>query len=147
MANKYKVWQEKSKRWREANPEKVEEYKRSSRGKYAQLKRAAKRDERIFEITLEEYMEITEGAVCHYCHGMLSPMGYSLDRVDHLKGYTKDNVVACCGMKNGRRSRSCNFIKGRIEAAGFIYPRTVELLLELLCKENANVNKSNAAAA
>jgi hypothetical protein len=124
-----------TRKWREANLGKVDDYKRSLRGKYAQLKRAAKRAGRELAITIDEYALTQIAGLCHYCGGCLSDYGYSLDRLDHLGGYTLKNVVACCGSKNGSRQASCNMRKGHLEAIGFKYPRTVELLHELLQEE------------
>jgi hypothetical protein len=124
---------ERARLWREENPALVDKYRKSFRGRYAQLKRAAKRDGRMLEISIDDYGDfMLHNVLCFYCQGPLSDYGYNLDRKDHRKGYTHDNIVACCGMKNGRRDDSCNARKGRLEQAGFEYPRTVELMLELV---------------
>jgi hypothetical protein len=121
-----------AKKWRDANPEAVDAYNRSVNGRYAQLKRAAKRASRSLEIELEAYTQLVYSNTCHYCGGPLSEFGYSVDRLDHTKGYTKDNCVPCCGSKEGERQKSCNMRKGHLECIGFTYPRTVELLMELI---------------
>lgn len=127
-------------KWRLENPEVVDRYARSVEGRYCQLKRAAKRGNREFTITVEQYRELLATGVCFYCGGPLSDYGYSLDRQDHHKGYTLDNVVPCCGSKNGSRQESCNLKKGHLECVGFTFPRTVELLRELLAKEQHERN-------
>lgn len=121
-----------SKQWRELNPEKVSEYTHSIRGRYTQLKRGAKRTGVSMDISLAEYASMLAQTFCTYCGGSLSLTGYSIDRLDHLKGYTKGNIVVCCGVKDGSRQKSCNMRKGHLECIGFRYPRTVELLRELL---------------
>lgn len=52
-------------------------------------------------------------AACHYCAE--SPPAASLngiDRIDSTKGYTRDNVVACC--------KQCNWAKGRLTYHQFL---------------------------
>lgn len=52
-------------------------------------------------------------AVCHYCAN--SPPAASLngiDRIDSIKGYTRDNVVPCC--------KQCNWAKGRLTYQQFL---------------------------
>lgn len=124
-----------AKKWRNSNPETILAYKKSVNGKYSQLRRAAKRAGRILELSLAEYAEAVKDGICHYCKGPLSNFGYSIDRLDHKKDYSKSNSVPCCGVRYGERNSSCNMRKGHLESIGFVYPRTVELLMELLDKE------------
>lgn len=131
--------------WRKRNPEYLEKYNHSFRGRYTQLKAHAKLKSRVMELTLEDYTELVKANECAYCKAPLCKRGYGLDRVDNRLGYTKDNCVPCCGTKEGMRRKSCNFRKGTFEAMGFSHPRTVELLLELLRKDE-NVRSNSAAA-
>jgi len=62
-------------------------------------------------ITLEELTEVARVKECHYCGEELfwprsKHEGYqtNLDRKNNALGYTKENVVPCCG--------DCNFLKG-----------------------------------
>lgn len=43
---------------------------------------------------------------CTYCNGVFGQVkfGKGLDRIDHKKDYTRDNVLPCC--------RTCNRIRG-----------------------------------
>lgn len=50
--------------------------------------------------------------------------GSGIDRQDHRLGYVHGNCVPCCS--------NCNTKKGLLEAAGLVYPRTVEVLMEIL---------------
>ena len=78
-------------------------YKRTPKGQFAYLKTRAKA--RNIEVTLteQEFLE-TRGQNCCYCNDPLPEVGYGLDRIDSVKGYTADNIVPCCGV--------CNRIKG-----------------------------------
>ena len=81
-------------------------------------------------LTFEQYADLLSGNCCTYCHGPLPEAGAGLDRLDSSKGYIPGNCTACC--------RLCNTKKGRFEGMGFKYPRTVQLLLEVLALTNAN---------
>lgn len=61
----------------------------------------------MLDLTFEEYCAILAKSKlkCHYCGSKLNSTGYGLDRKDSNKGYTKDNVVTCCGMCN--RTKNC----------------------------------------
>lgn len=68
---------------------------RSNLERYKKLRRAAKKDNREFDISEAQYDSITESN-CFYCRGALPEVGYGIDRKDASRGYTLDNVVACC---------------------------------------------------
>lgn len=61
-------------------------------------------------ITYDEFLEFTKINACHYCGGDLfwpsqtkffkKGNGVNLDRKDAMFGYTKANVVTCCGRCN-----------------------------------------------
>jgi hypothetical protein len=102
-------------------------YKVASRkldAKFAQLKAQAKSRQKDFTLTKEFYFTLVTPNTCHYCGGTLPETGTGIDRIDHRTGYTAENVVPCC--------TSCNTRKGALEGAGFVYPRTVTLLQELV---------------
>jgi hypothetical protein len=107
-------------------------YYPNPKSKYTRLKSRAKKLGHKFTLTFEDYLTLIASGLCFYCRGPLSKTGGDLDRMDNKQGYTQLNCVACCGMKNGKRSLSCNVRKGHLEAAGFVYPQTVELLMDLL---------------
>jgi hypothetical protein len=95
--------------------------KGSSRFNYA-VRNAAKRN-KVWELSLELYEKLILNP-CAYCFGPVHETCIGLDRMDHRIGYVESNVVPCC--------KKCNFRKGLLEGAGFVYPRTVELTQELL---------------
>ncbi len=95
---------------------------------FSNLKSSAKRRDFEIEIDFDQYVKIVEPNECYYCRGILSACGYNIDRLDHLKGYLLGNVVPCCW--------DCNARKGALERAGFRYPRTIELLREILADLN-----------
>jgi hypothetical protein len=92
--------------------------------RYAGLKGAAKFYKRDFEITLEDYTRFVRNNACFYCSGPLPVAGYGIDRLNNLIGYVFANCVPCC--------ETCNEKKGRLEGLGFQYPRTIQLMMELL---------------
>jgi len=98
-------------------------YSRTAKGRYQHLKASAKNTHREVSITLVELEDIRLNP-CHYCSGPLPICGHGLDRLDNTKGYTKENIAPCC--------RYCNQRKGRLEQLGFKFPRTVELMKELV---------------
>lgn len=79
---------------------------------YNCLKRVCKDTNKELGITYEQFIDLTAVSVCHYCEGPVTwsernvwknGSGYNLDRKDSSKGYTKENIVVCCG--------DCNRIK------------------------------------
>lgn len=129
-----------AKKWRDAHPSIRDRYNRSVEGRYSQLKRAVKRGGFASDISLEDYRQIIDSGECFYCAGALPSFGYGLDRLDNRLGYTKHNVVPCCG---GNRKTSCNYRKGHLECAGFTYPRSVELLREIVRNDGRETNNTN----
>jgi len=92
--------------------------------RFSKLKSKTKTEGTEMSLSLEEYTEIVKDGICLYCQSDLPKWGYGLDRLDNRLGYVKENVVPCC--------KDCNDRKGALEGAGLIYPRTVEILLEIL---------------
>lgn len=62
-----------------------------------------------FNLTLQEYLPFYNSS-CFYCG---APGQISLDRLDSSLGYTKSNVVTCCGI--------CNIMKGTLSQHDFIF--------------------------
>jgi hypothetical protein len=96
----------------------------SVRRRYSVLKSTAKKLGRDFTLSQEDYGVLVANNTCHYCGGCLPQAGCGLDRQDNRMGYVHGNVVPCC--------ERCNEHKGSLEGVGFTYPRTVELLMELV---------------
>ena len=113
---------ERTKIWYEQHPDHLLGLK----PKYAIFKSKAKEFGREFNITREQYESIVSKGMCSYCLGPLPKRGYAIDRQNHNLGYVPGNCVACC--------EHCNRKKGRLEGLGLTYPRTVEVLLEILGK-------------
>lgn len=97
------------------NLKKLPEGESSFNRLYSKYKQGARSKNREFTLTTEQFREITSQH-CHYCGlppikpfdrkdgGMNGVYYYNgIDRVDNSKGYTIDNVVACC--------TECNFMK------------------------------------
>ncbi len=85
-------------------------------------KRNAKRYKRDFELSKEEFRELTKQN-CFYC-GTEPIIGYNadrrshgkylyngVDRYDNSKGYTVDNAVPCC--------KICNTMKSNLDVDAF----------------------------
>lgn len=70
--------------------------------KYSKLLIKCKSKKYDIDISKEEYEQIVNRG-CDYCGKKIDETGVSLDRKDSKKGYTKDNIVPCCG--------ACNQIK------------------------------------
>lgn len=127
----------KNRRWRLNNIEHVRESNRKNcrawrlrnpglavrRHRFSAAKSKAKYKGLLWTLTEEQHIEFLKKP-CDYCGGPLPETQIGLDRVDNQKGYELGNVVPCC--------TKCNFIKGKLEGAGFRYPRTVELMRELI---------------
>ncbi len=101
-----------------------EETKSTVWRRYSHIKAAAKKLGRDFEITIEDYARFVRNNACFYCGGSLPVAGYGIDRLNNLIGYVFANCVPCC--------ETCNEKKGRLEGLGFQYPRTIQLMMELL---------------
>jgi len=93
----------KARQWRKNNPETAKtiryEANRKPNTKYANLRQKAKQRGVLLALNREEYFKIVSSP-CFYCSGKLNETGHGLDRVNSSKGYTKDNVVPCCGKCN-----------------------------------------------
>lgn len=92
--------------------------------RYSVFKSVAKHLHRDFTLTQEDYAALVESNTCNYCGGPLPEVGYGIDRLNNRLGYVHGNVVPCC--------EQCNEKKGSLEGIGFTYPRTEELLRELI---------------
>jgi hypothetical protein len=92
--------------------------------RYSHLKATAKKFGKELTLTIEDYINWVKENACSYCGGKLPIVGYGIDRLNNKEGYTQFNVVACC--------ERCNEKKGSLEGIGFVFPRTVDLLLEML---------------
>jgi len=101
---------------------------------FAIYKSNAKRGEKNFDLTLEQFKEITSSN-CYYCNAVPSQIiGLAeisrwgdyvyngIDRKDNLIGYTNDNCVPCCNICNWAKSNRTfeefkKYIKGICENA------------------------------
>lgn len=102
------------------------EYLKHPKNQYRRLIYKAKQKSIPVSLTQQEFLEMYNNE-CFYC-GQIVNGGYGIDRLDHQLGYSKENCVRCCF--------KCNSRKGGLELAGFKYPRTIELMEELLQSEN-----------
>jgi len=116
-----------SAKYKKAHPERRKEQRmRCSRKPLPRFNRVVYRaKDRGLEwnLTFDEWFALISRN-CYYCNGSVGETGCGLDRLYYKQGYAIGNVVPCC--------KICNFKKGILERLGFTYPRTVELLKELL---------------
>lgn len=77
--------------------------------RFAEYKRSAERTGRVFEFTLEEFLEFVDKP-CFYCGEI--PPAVGVDRVDNDVGYTKENSVPCCS--------TCNWMKKSLPQEVFV---------------------------
>lgn len=108
---------------RERNQASARAFNRTPKGWFGFMRRRARKEGLELNLTFEEFLFIRSHS-CHYCKGTLPEAGSGIDRQDHRLGYVHGNCVPCC--------KDCNTAKGLLEAAGLTYPRTIEVLLEIL---------------
>ena len=97
----------KRKQYRETHKEEERERRRNYditvRGRYGIYKQNAKQRNIQFDLTVEEFDEITQQP-CTYCggfNGECNGIKYSgVDRIDSSQGYIKLNAIPCCEMCN-----------------------------------------------
>lgn len=109
--------------------EQVRRYRRTLKGRFTKARNVAKRRQIPWELSFDEFCHLVAPAVCYYCGGRLPEFGCGLDRQDHHLPYAYANCVPCC--------TECNTRKGHLEFAGLTYPRTVELMHDILSSRRA----------
>jgi hypothetical protein len=82
-------------------------YAATLKGRYAIYRAGAKKRSILFELSIEEFKQLIQGA-CVYCGGP----GYGVDREDSAKAYVLGNVVPCCS--------DCNWMKQSLDKNEFI---------------------------
>jgi hypothetical protein len=107
---------EQTKKWRDANPEKVKEINQDRNENiqyhYTHYKRSAQDKRLDFTIPEEDFMTMVKNP-CYYC-GIIQEKGFNgLDRLDSSKYYEKENCVSCCEM--------CNMMKGSVGPNIFVH--------------------------
>jgi hypothetical protein len=85
-------------------------YRLRPHARYEDYKRDAAKRGRVFEITLEQFIAMTQQR-CHYCDRGPEETAIGVDRVDSNRGYKLDNCVPACG--------PCNMAKHRQSAEKF----------------------------
>jgi hypothetical protein len=108
-----------------------ERTKGTVRRRFVMLRSTAKKLKRDMTLTESDYEILVSQNICLYCGGSLPKVGCGLDRQNNKMGYVHGNVVPCC--------HHCNERKGSLEGLGFIYPRSVELLAEILENDKTNL--------
>jgi hypothetical protein len=109
-------------KWRENNPEKVEEANKKNliniNKHMYNYTHKCEMNNINFELTKEQFDEIVIKP-CYYCE-IIQDKGFNgIDRMDSSKGYELDNCVSCCD--------ECNTMKGALDNSTFI-KRTEHIL-------------------
>lgn len=82
--------------YRRKNKEKIKKYRdiknKTIEAKYCKYRYAAKKDGRIFQLTLKQFKKLFL-LNCHYCN--ISNRG-GIDRKNNNVGYIKSNCLPCC---------------------------------------------------
>lgn len=94
----------------DAKLQKDKQYRRTMRGRFSIAKNLARRRNKEWILSFEEYETIAV-LPCHYCNNILGKVeaGGGIDRIDNDRGYSVDNVVSCCGTCNKIKNDSLNF--------------------------------------
>lgn len=71
-------------------------YNKTIKGRFAQVKKGAKKRNVDLNLTIEQYETIVTMGRCHYCGQTLSETGGGIDRKDNKIGYVVENIVTCC---------------------------------------------------
>ena len=123
---------EQAMKWREKNPEKMEEANTNKRNskklQYNVYKRSASYKNLDFTITYDDYVNIVDKD-CYYCETIQEKGFNGIDRKDQTKGYLLDNCVSCCKM--------CNYMKGSCSDEVFI--KRIEHILTFQNKISGNL--------
>lgn len=83
-------------------------YRKTLKGRFDKYKYGAKIRNLNFELSFELFSQIFNSN-CHYCG---KEMAHGVDRVDSGRGYSTDNVVACC--------KTCNYMKMAMSYSDFV---------------------------
>lgn len=82
----------------------INTYQKTIKGRYNFSKQKAKKQNKEFTLTLEQYEQLLSKPCYYDGVSLLGEYGVGLDRIDNNKGYTLENVLPCCG--------NCNKIRG-----------------------------------
>jgi hypothetical protein len=119
-------------KWRENNPEKVEEANdaRSKNIKvhYYNYQYKSNKYRLTFDLLLEQFETIVK-MPCHYC-GIIQDKGFNgIDRMDQTQGYVYENCVSSC--------KVCNYLKGSVDNITFLQ-RVEHILTQNSMIKNGN---------
>ncbi len=119
-------------KWRENNPEKVQEMNQhrvlNIGYKFQEYQRKSEKYHQTFELSFEQFETIVK-TPCFYC-GVIQEKGFNgIDRADQKNGYTLVNSVSCCKL--------CNFMKGAVDNITFLQR------IEHILKRNTMITGGN----
>jgi hypothetical protein len=119
-------------KWRENNPEKVEEANHARlkdiNAHYHNYQYKSNKYRLKFELSLEQFEGIIK-TPCYYC-GIIQEKGFNgIDRMDQTQGYVYENCVSCC--------KVCNYLKGSVDNITFLQ-RVEHILTQNSMIKNGN---------
>jgi hypothetical protein len=119
-------------KWRENNPEKVEEANdarlKDINAHYHNYQYKSNKYRLKFDLSLEQFETIVK-MPCHYC-GIIQDKGFNgIDRMDQTQGYVYENCASCC--------KVCNYLKGSVDNITFLQ-RVEHILTQNSMIKNGN---------
>ena len=72
-------------------------WRRTDKGRYYDIRKAAQRRNIYFNLTFEEALKFKKKH-CFYCGEKINHIG--IDRINNTKGYVLGNMVSCCTVCN-----------------------------------------------
>ncbi len=99
--------------YRVKNIIRLRKYSSSLEVRFRHSQRVAKRRKINWDLSFEIYIDICNKP-CFYCNNKVGePVvnGLGLDRIDNSLGYTKDNILPCCGICNNIRGETLSVLE------------------------------------
>ena len=114
---------------------------------FSRYKSNAKKKNRVFEITKEQYSLMTN-TPCYYCERTITETNKSgMDRVDNDEGYTTDNIISCCGECNRMRGNTgqdeyIDMVKRIASRAHLIHIPSMPVCLRVITRRKVSVSSN-----
>ena len=90
---------------KEKRKQRAKDYRRTEVGSFNVTKSNALKDNKEWDLTIDEFKKIRSIGHCFYCLGDLPKVCGGLDRIDNNKGYIVGNIILAC--------ENCNKFRGK----------------------------------